>query len=353
MQDSFQSTTITKAPVPTEPQSKGNGLLKHSRLILGVFAAAVILGGYYFLTVYRENQIQDAQAAILRQATKLDNIGEFTPYKEKGGGLYSGSRNSPEIAQKALIQRQLGLVKPLDVNGSPSEEGKIGFIYIGDPYTAGEFSTLSDFLDGNSQANSSLVLVDGSGSELEAGYWQKSLFVWESLKDKVSAQELNSKQAQILWINLGFAKYEDNMSLDVQNHANLLEGILKKYLVKYPETKLIYLSSPRYSGLSKDPNYQEPQSYEVGFAVRELINRQERGDLVFRDSVTVLRSEPALLWGPYLWSSSTSGSGQFTYSADNYAEDGLSLTVQGKQRFAVDLFDFWSSYDFSKSWFNP
>ncbi len=353
MQDTFQSTTITQPPSVREPVVEKQGVLKHAKFIASVLVTVSIIGGYFFYTDYKENQILEAQAAILRQAVKLDKISEFSVYKNQGPGLYKGSRNTPELTQKALIQKQIDLIRPLGVNGFPDDQGKIGFVYIGDSFTNGEFEMLSEYVDGNNQANKQLAIVDGSNKGLDVTQWEKSQFAWEHLKGKVEDKGMTTKQVQVLWINLGFGNYYDNIDTDIQAHADLLEKIIKNYLGKYPETKLIYLSSPRYSGLSKNPKFQEPWTYEAGFAVRELINRQEKGDLVFRESNTQLKSEPALLWGPYLWNGINSDDTQFNYKQENFEEDGITLTVQGKQRMSVDLFDFWSSYEFSKVWFSP
>lgn len=351
MQDSFQADTIKTEPKIEEP--KKSTIISHRWIrpfLIGFFTVIVIFG-YFFSSHIKKSEIENARAEVLGQAMKIDDIGNFTTYKGQGGGLYTGSKNSPELSQKILIQKQLRLIKPLDSRGIDNSDGKIGFVFIGDSYTAGEFKFFSDFIEDNSSTNQSLVLVDATQNNLNASHWDKSLYAWDILSQEVTEAGVTANQIQVLWINLGFGSYNDNLDTDIKAQADMLERVIKTALVKYPSVRVVYLSSPRYAGLSKDPNFQEPQSYEVAFAVREIINRQERGELSFRQDNTSLTSEPALLWGPYVWSNDTSGNSNFSYKPERYVENGLILTIQGKQRYAVDLFDFWSSYEFSKSWF--
>lgn len=354
MQDSFQASTIkVEQPEQVQPSKKTFNFRQLLKPLAVLVVGVIVISGYYIFTVRRQAAIKDAQAAILSQAVMINKIDQFTSYKGQGGRLYQGNKNSPELNHKILLQQQLQLIKPVDVNGVSDSNGKVGFIFIGDSYTAGEFETLADFLKGNAQANQSLVLIDGAQSNLSVNHWDKSLFAWDTLNKKVAEKEVSAKQVQVIWINIGFSDYSGEFEADVHKQADLLENLVKTALVKYPETKVVYLSSPRYAGLSKDENYQEPQTYEAAFAVREIIGRQEKGELVFRQGNTSLKTEPALVWGPYIWNNDTSGNSVFGYKVENYAADGLILTVQGKQRLAVDLFDFWSTYEFSRVWFSP
>lgn len=351
MQDSFQADTIKIEPKIEEP--KKGAIISHKwikPLFMSLFTV-VIISGYFFFSHIKKSEIENARAEVLGQAMKIDDIENFTTYKGQGGGLYAGSRNSPELSQRILIQKQLQLIKPLDSRGIDNSDGKVGFVFIGDSYTAGEFKFFSDFVKDNSSTNQSLVLVDATQNNLNASHWDKSLYAWDVLNKEVIEAGITANQVQVLWINLGFGSYSDNLDIDTKTQADMIERVVKTALVKYPLIRVVYLSSPRYAGLSKDPDFQEPQSYEVAFAIREVINRQEKGELSFRQDNSSLTSEPALLWGPYVWNNDTFGNSDFSYKPDRYVENGLILTIQGKQRYAVDLFDFWNSYEFSKSWF--
>ena len=53
------------------------------------------------------------------------------PYKGEDGGLYGGGRNLPPEAHRATHLRESGKIRPLDANGDPSDDGRIGLITIG------------------------------------------------------------------------------------------------------------------------------------------------------------------------------------------------------------------------------
>jgi len=353
MQDSFQANTNKIEPEAEKPQKKAFTYRQLTKPVIVAIGAILVISGYFIFSYVKKSEIEDARADVLNQAVMINNIESFTTYKGQAGGLYQGSKNSPELNQKILIQKQLQLIRPVDWQGVSSSEGKVGFVFIGEPYTSGEFEVLANFIEGNAQANQSLVLVDAAQSNLNVNHWNKSLFAWDVLSKKVQERGITANQVQILWINLGFDSYSENLDTDIETQADMLENIVKTALVKYPATKVVYLSSPRYAGLSKDANFQEPQAYEAAFALRELINRQERGVLLFSESSAASTTVPALVWGPYIWNNDTTGISPFGYKPESYVADGLILTIQGKQRLAVDLFDFWSSYEFSKVWFSP
>lgn len=334
---------------PVAKTKPGIGRLVKPLLLLIII---VLLIAIAVLFIYnRETNTEETQAAVLSQLVKLNDLEKFSVYKNQGGGLYKSNTNSPQLTHRILIQKQLQLIKPLGTTGVSDPDGKIGFIYLGDPYTQGEFTALADFLEGNAQVNPALVLMDSAQEPFDASYWEKSLNAWEVMNTKVEDAGITAKQVQILWINLSMGKISGDFDSDMDSQTELLEQVVKTGLIKYPNIKIVYLSSPRYAGRSRVADYQEPNSYEAAFAVRELINKQERGELKFRENLSLLDSEPALLWGPYIWNSKISEEEPFAYPVNYYAADGLILNALGKQKYVVDLFNFWVNYEFSKTWF--
>lgn len=351
MQNNFDFDTSGQVETST-PVKKTIGL--NQILAIGVVFIwlAVLSVGYYFFVIYKEKTVEDAKASVLDQMFEIDDLGSSGVYKGLPSGLYDGVKNTPELSQKVLLQQQLKLIKPVDKKGLENADGKIGFVFIGESYVTGEFELFSEFISGNPEINQKLVLIDATDSNLNTLEWNKSNQAWDSLSKKMVKSDISPKQVQILWLSLGFTDYSGDLSSDVSGQVSILTNIIKTALTKYPDTKVIYLSSPRYSGFAKDPIYEEPRMYEAGFAVRELISQQTRGDLNFRQSNNLLKSEPALVWGPYIWNNDTTGSTRFSYKATDFVDDGVRLTIPGKQRYIVDLYKFWSSYEFSKSWFN-
>lgn len=343
---------------PVNPVTQNETLKNNSIDRLKVFK--MILSGLILITLivlvfaYRnkkEDDIESAQADIIAQAVELNNIEEFSLYKEQSGGLYQGGSNQPQLAQRVKIQKQLEQIQPLNGDGVADSSGKIGIVFVGDPYTKGEIEVLNDYIQQDSNVDPSLIFIDGSEDKFDTSYWEKSLFAWENLAQNVINENLTTKQVQIIWINLSLADYEVNLEDNIANYAQSLEKIIKNALVNFPNSRVVYLSSPRSASNSKDLEYIEPNSYESAFGVREVIKRQEEGSLKFKENNQMLDSEPVLVWGPYIWTKSYDGVKDFSYTSDNYEDDGLTLSTSGKQRFAVDLYEFWSKYEYGKSWF--
>ncbi|HRO64724.1 MAG TPA: hypothetical protein PKU78_00725 [Candidatus Dojkabacteria bacterium] len=343
---------------PVNPVTQNEVLKNNSVDRLKIFK--MILSGLILITlivlvlVYRNKKaddIESAQADIIAQAVELNNIEEFSLYKEQSGGLYQGGSNQPQLAQRVKIQKQLEQIQPLNGDGVADSSGKIGIVFVGDPYTKGEIEVLNDYVQQDSNVDPSLVFIDGSEDKFDTSYWEKSLFAWENLAQNVINENLTTKQVQIIWINLSLADYEVNLEDNIANYSQSLEKIIKNALVNFPNSRVVYLSSPRSASNSQDLEYIEPNSYESAFGVREVIKRQEEGSLKFKENNQMLDSEPVLVWGPYIWTKSYDGVKDFSYTSDNYEDDGLTFSTSGKQRFAVDLYEFWSKYEYGKSWF--
>jgi hypothetical protein len=326
--------------------------IKKKILIYTVVASvSVVIVIFGLSVILKDNSAQDSYASVVENVSLMNDLSELKSYKGKALGLYNNNSNSPSINQKVLAQRQLQLIKPLDGNGNPATQGKIGFVYIGDPYTQGEFASFNELIKDNNLVNQKLVLVDGADIKIDTTYWEKSQFAWENLKKSVDSKYITEKQVQIVWINLSNTASSSELDSDIQNFADILQKITESALIKFPNTRIVYLSSPRYMGYSTESQFKEPDAYETSFAVRELISRQEKGELNFRENITSLESDTVLLWGPYVWNNSTAGSSAFSISKDDLMSDGLIFTAAGRQKYVLNLFTYWSENEFTKSWF--
>jgi len=63
---------------------------------------------------------------------------------------------------------------------------------------------------------------------------------------------------------------------------------VKQLHKRFPNLRLVYLSSRIYAGYATGPLNPEPYAFEGAFSVRWLIRDQDKNG-------------PVLLWGPYLW----------------------------------------------------
>jgi hypothetical protein len=324
---------------------------KTFKIVLSVFLLILLI---ILVVVYRNKKaddIESAQADIIAQAVELHDIENFSIYKGLAGGLNQGGSNQPKLTHKVKIQKQLEQIQPLNDEGIADSAGKIGVVFIGDPYTKGEIEVFNEYIQDDAKVNPSVIFIDGSEDKFDTSYWEKSLNAWESVAQKTIMNNVSTKQVQIIWINLSFAEYNSELDRTIKDYTVSLEKIITNALINFPNSRMVYLSSPRNALNSEITEYIEPNSYETGFAVREVITSQEEGQINFKENIQTLNSEPVLLWGPYIWTKEFDGGKDFSYTADNFESDGLTLSTSGKQRYAIDLYDFWTNYEFGRSWF--
>lgn len=347
----MQDSLVTPAPQVKEIKKDSidkSKILKILSSIILLFILIIIIFAY---RNKKEDDIQNAKADIIAQAVELNNLEQFSIYKDQAGGLYQGGANQPQLAHRVKVQKQLEQIQPLNAEGVNDSSGQIGVVFIGDPFTKGEIDIFNEYIQGEASVNSALTFIDGSEDKFDTKFWEKSLFAWENLVQKTKSENLTSKQVQIIWLNLSFGEYDIELANSVNNYTENLQNIIKNALINFPNSKIVYLSSPRSANNSTLVEYIEPNSYETAFGVREIIRKQEEGKLNYKESIQTLSSEPVLIWGPYVWTKSNDGTKEFSYTTDNFESDGLTLSTAGKQRYALDLYDFWANYEFSRSWF--
>ena len=347
MQDNSATPALQNAEIKKESIDK----VQVIKIIISVLVIILLIVLVYFYRSKTVDDIESAQAEIIAQAVELNEIEQFSIYKEQAGGLYQGGSNQPQLAHRVKIQKQLEQIQPVNEEGVADSSGSIGVVFIGDPYTKGEIEIFQSYIQDDPKVNPALTFIDGSQDKFDTKYWEKSLFAWENLAQQVISNDLTTRQVQILWINLSFADYDVELQNSIDSYAESMENIIKNALINFPNSRVVYLSSPRNAINSNNGQYLEPNSYETAFAVREVIKQQEEGLLNFKEIIQTLDSEPVLLWGPYIWTKNSDGVKDFSYTEDGYESDGIALSTLGKQRFALDLYDFWTTYEFGRSWF--
>jgi hypothetical protein len=118
---------------------------------------------------------------------------------------------------------------------------------------------------------------------------------------------------------------------------------------RYPNLKLIYLSSRTYGGHATTALNPEPYAYESGFSVQWLIQSQIKGE----DKELSNPAAPVLLWGPYLWTDGVKGRAQdkLVWNKEDTRQDGTHPSASGQQKIADQLLEFFKSDASAKPWF--
>lgn len=320
--------------------------------ILVVVGFTILITG--LLVLYLQStqlSADEANAEVISSLVEINDLENFSNYKDEAAGLYENATNEPDITAKITLQKQIEKILPRNLEGNINNDGRIGFVYIGNDYTKGEFTNIKEISENYQDINREIVFIDGVSEGQNLKNWSVTSYPWDVLKNNIEKAKISEKQVQVFWINFGFDETSGEFSENKALYIEELQKVVEEVLVKYPNVAVIYLSSPRYSGFSKLDDIKEPYSYEAAFGVRELINKQVRGDLVFSEKISRLTAEPALIWGPYMWNSSAEGGEDFSYLETNYAENGVSFLLSGANRYAVDVLDFFRDYEYSKEWF--
>jgi hypothetical protein len=278
-------------------------------------------------------------------ASPLTDLGS-AKYLGFAGGLYPKGKNSPPSAYKKAGMALAATVQPVDRDGKPSSSGKIGMPCIGMSNTSSEFSEFIRLADADARKNPSLVMIDAGRDGADATQLvAPSADYWLYVDRQLDRCEVSAAQIQVIWLKTALA----HQSLDFPENALLLQrtlhSIVGNLATKFPQLKLVYVSSRIYGGYSQTDLSPEPIAYESGFAVKWLI--EERINNPSADN-----SRPWVSWGPYLWADGvTPRSDGLIWESSDFKPDGVHPSAQGALKVATKLFEFFKGDPTSRPWF--
>ncbi len=298
-----------------------------------------------------------APAPWTRHLTPLTELGTGT-YKGEDGGLYGGGANEPPPPHLGAALKESARLRPLDADGHESEAGKIGLLSVGMSNTTQEYSCFKQLADKDPAKSGKVILVDGAQGGQTALRWADlNAPLWRTVDQRLNAAGLSAQQIQVAWMKqaeAGPAQYGD-----FPKHAKQLQENLVKSLAnlkgKFPNLRIVYLSSRIYAGYATTPLNPEPYAYEEAFAMRWLIRDQIAGEPELNyDPARGPVKTPLLLWGPYLWADGTTPrtADGLTYTrADLSPADGTHPTDSGRMKVARLLLDFFRTNETTSRWF--
>ncbi len=284
--------------------------------------------------------------------TPLTELGKET-YKGETGGLYGEGQNTPPPVLLTAASRAAALVKPLDTDGKPSPSGKIGFMSVGMSNTTQEFSAWVRQCRNDKSLSPDLTLVDGAQGARTSIIWANpDADVWPVVDQRLQAAGVSHAQVQVAWVKL--AEGTPAARGEFPKHAKMLQEnigkTIKNLSARFPNLRLVYLSSRIYAGYANTPLNPEPYAYESAFSVRWLILDQLSSNGL--DPKT-----PVLLWGPYLWADGKTPreADGVTYTRADLDRDGTHPSDIGRVKVADQLSAFFRNDPTTKPWFlrNP
>ena len=305
-------------------------------------------------------QSQGRQPAnpVPRESMGLKPLNEMTAddrYKNQDGGLYGSGHNAPSEEHRRAAELELTRIQPLDFEGQPAANGKIAFISISMSNATQEFSRFKQLADVDPAKSKKLTIVDcAQGGQAMAEWAPADAPTWKEAARRLTAASVSPKQVQVAWIKLA----NKGPKGELETHGRELErdakAVLQNAKSRFPNLRIVYLSSRIYGGYATSHLNPEPFAYESAFAARWLIQDQMKGEagLNFNSEKGEVKA-PLLLWGPYLWADGTTPrkDDKLSYLREDLAGDGTHPSASGKDKVAGLLLDFLKNDSLAKSWF--
>jgi hypothetical protein len=267
-------------------------------------------------------------------------------YQGFQGGLYPGGRNAPS---KAYLKKGLAyarLVKPRDASGKAAADGKVVLLSVGMSNTTQEFSEFVREAR-SAKTDAHLVIVDGAQGGQDAEIVKDpSANFWQVLDRRLAAAGVSAAQVQAVWLKEALARPTEAFPADAKHLQADLHAIVTLMGSRFPNLRLVYVSSRTYGGYATTALNPEPYAYQSGFAVKWLVQERIGGK--------ALKRRPWVGWGPYLWTNGTKGrsDGLAWTCGDVRASDGTHPSPSGRQKVAQLLLKFFSTDATSKAWFS-
>jgi phosphohistidine swiveling domain-containing protein len=280
-----------------------------------------------------------------RSVIPLTDLGS-AQYLGFAGGLYPNEKNSPPSAYEQAGVALGAAVQALDRDGKPSASGKIVMISIGMSNASREFSQFIRLADADARKNANLVMIDAARNRAAATDIALPFGdYWRHVDSQLERCEVSATQVQVVWLKSALA-YE---ARGFPEKARLLQQALRSTVeiltMKFPQLKLVYVSSRIYGGYSETDLSPEPIAYESAFAVKWLIEKRI-------NNPGPDRSTPWVSWGPYLWADGlTPRSDGLTWERGDFEPDGVHPSAQGVLKVATMLLEFFQKDTAAKPWF--
>jgi hypothetical protein len=346
------------------------------RTLFGVLFLAVAASG---TAAADEDYLKRGQPAPPKEKDKSESrvdTSKLTPLTDLGqgkyqgfeGGLYPDGKNQRPADHEAAGRSRAKLVRPLDADGKPSDDGKIVLLAIGFSNTVQCFNGFMAAAAEDRSVNPKVILVNGAMGGMSAHMVQdpddkgRGTRYWSGVDERLKAAGVSRAQVQVVWIKEtnpaphpgGFPKY----IRDLQSEITRIVQVLPR---RFPNVKLVYLSSRTYGGWAKappgrpgGPGNSEPYSYETGFAVKWLIEQQLKGDreLNYDPQKGVVKA-PWLSWGPYLWANGeVQRKDGFSFEPSDFREnDRMHHSAQGMKKIGGRMLQFFKSDSTAQEWF--
>jgi hypothetical protein len=350
--------------------------LSGSGLISGTLSSSVATGNYSFTVQATDSNNPPSSASLLlnmkisaQTGANCNNIswnaaGTTSPlvpindlgtgfYRQYQGGLYANGSNVDDPTHHSYGVSMAQTVQPLDSDGNPNPNGKYALLTIGHSNTQDVSGELVTLASSDPTKNPSLVLVNGaSGSSSADELQDPNSYFWSLMTNNYLPNAgVSPQQVEIVWLN----DVDVSHPPSIPALQTMLETIARNVLSKFPNTKILYLSSVNYTAYSnglKD-SQPEPPAYEAGFSMKAVIQDQINGggNLNYNPANGPVVA-PWTAWAAYYWTNGLLGrSDGLTWSCQDNIGDGVHPATSGRVKAAAQLLNFMKTDDTAVPWF--
>ncbi len=303
-----------------------------------------------------------AQRNCAYDSTGLVPLSDLQGMQWRGqtGGLYYNGLNTRPSDHKNKALQQAAAVVPLDINGSPSQSGRIVFIGVGASNPRTEFLRFSNQIDTFGNKNPALTLINtcigGQGIQkmniATDNYWKQA-------EKQLADSGLSNKQVQVAWIESDNTQSSDtSFPRAAETLRDEFRTLLQTMRSFYPNLKLCYISARAYSGFvdlasgaTVGRGLLHPRDYYNGWAIKMLIEKQMSGDAeyAFEGASAPI---PFTTWGSYHWTdgSRQRGDGFAIQCSTDVGGDGLHLSEAGEIKIGSHMFSYFTNDESTKPW---
>jgi hypothetical protein len=308
------------------------------KIALSIAAAVLLALGA--ATVDAPAEPTRGTADCARTSTGLTPVTDFTArrrYKGYPGGLYPNGRNRPTAA---YLRVGVNAAKRVRRAGS---EGKFVLLSLGMVNTTAEFSGFKRLAETDPLKNPNLLIVDGAQAGWDAEKIKRPRAdYWETVDERLAAEGAAPEHVQAIWLKQAIAGEDRPFPRDARALQTDLRAIVRIARSRYPNLRLIYLSSRTYGGYAITGLNPEPFAYDSAFAIRWLIGERMRGQV----------KGPWLGWGPYLWTDGLRGRKDgLVWECEDVEQDGTHPSKTGVQKVGQLLLQFFKSDPTARPWF--
>ncbi len=310
-------------------------------------------------------------ASLWAQSFHAKPLNDLATDKYKGfqGGLYEHGTNTVPSDHNAAGLALAGEIKPI--------RGKFVLLSIGMSNAIIEFKQFKQMADADGRVNhNSMVIVNGAKGAITSCAWTTAKETpaehgchmpqfltnqYDRIRDEqLKPAGLSEDQVEVIWMKNADPRPHvalPSKDADAYEFEREIGDMTRAARLRYPNLKMMFITSRIYAGYATVPLNPEPYAYEYGFSVKWAIQAQVdqqrggspdavAGNLDYKKGVA-----PWMAWGPYIWADGTNPrSDGLTWDRSEYQQDFTHPNPDGQVKIGKILLDFFLNSPYT-TWF--